>query len=113
MEIREPFKQLVTLAGAVLNKELRMENMESPLATNDRPLRVKGEMLFAHAHNEALIMSVLVDVGSALLKDKFGELVQKVGTYLMHHGGVTLADIIKETQLKTTQVRKWHELLVS
>ena len=50
------------------------------------------------------IMSVQVDVASSLLKETFGELVQKVGNYLMHHGGLALGELVKGTKLKQSQV---------
>lgn len=58
-------------------------------------------------------MSVQVDVASSLLKETFGELVQKVGSYLMHHGGLALGELVKGTKLKPNQVRVYALCMVS
>ncbi|XP_064390213.1 DNA-directed RNA polymerase III subunit RPC3-like isoform X2 [Halichondria panicea] len=52
-------------------------------------------------------MSLLqVGLACSLLRESFGELVEKVGTYLLHNGGVSLTDIIGGTGITQNQVKK-------
>ncbi len=54
-------------------------------------------------------MSLLqIGLASSLLKENFGELVEKVGSYLLHHVGVSMTDIIKGTELTQNQVKLDH-----
>ena len=51
-------------------------------------------------------MSLLqIGLACSLLKENFGDLVEKVGSYLLHHGGVSLVDITGGTRLTQNQVR--------
>ncbi len=50
-------------------------------------------------------MSLLqVGLASSMLQETFGELVEKVGSYLLHQGGVSISDITKGTELTRKQV---------
>ena len=45
-----------------------------------------------------------VQVASLLLEENFGELVEKVGGFLLRHGASSLPEIIRGTELKPNQV---------
>lgn len=45
-----------------------------------------------------------VRVACLLLQESFGELVERVGAYLMRHGASPLAEVVKGTELKANQV---------
>lgn len=45
-----------------------------------------------------------VQVASLLLQESFGELVEKVGGFLLQRGASNLAEIIRGTELEPTQV---------
>lgn len=45
-----------------------------------------------------------VQVASLLLQESFGELVEKVGGFLLQRGASTLAEIIRGTELEPTLV---------
>ena len=47
-------------------------------------------------------------VACLLLQENFGDLVEKVGCYLLKHGACSLDAIVKGTELKQNQVcKKW------
>ena len=46
-----------------------------------------------------------VRVASLLLEETFGQLVERVGTHLVRHGALTMAEIVKGTRMKQTEVR--------
>ena len=46
-------------------------------------------------------------VACLLLQETFGDLVEKVGCYLLKHGTCSLDVVIKGTELKQNQVKKW------
>lgn len=45
-----------------------------------------------------------VQVATLLLQESFGELVERVGGFLLQRGASTLAEIIRGTELEPTQV---------
>ena len=45
-----------------------------------------------------------VQVASLLLQESFGELVEKVGGFLLQRGASNMAEIIRGTELEPTQV---------
>ena len=45
-------------------------------------------------------------VASLLLEETFGEVVKRVGAYLVRHGALTLSEIARGTGLKTAEVSK-------
>lgn len=58
-------------------------------------------------------MSLLqVGLACSLLRESFGELVEKVGTYLLHNGGVSLTDIIGGTGITQNQVNLYSIFFV-
>jgi len=56
------------------------------------------------ARNFLGMSSQQVRVASLLLEESFGELVEKVGGFLLRHGASSLAEIIRGTELKPNQV---------
>lgn len=56
------------------------------------------------ARNFLRMSSQQVRVASLLLEESFGELVEKVGGFLLRHGASSLAEIIRGTELKPNQV---------
>ena len=48
-----------------------------------------------------------VQVASLLLQESFGELVEKVGGFLLQRGASNLAEIIRGTELEPTLVASW------
>lgn len=45
-----------------------------------------------------------VRLATLLLQESFGEVVEKVASFLMRHGSSTLAEIVQSTELKPVQV---------